>query len=121
MEEKVVKRIKLENGLELKICDESRKIIGDRCLVKCAALIDIPTGCIPKDQPETGDIHALLGDSVRFELRRERNFISEEEKEEVFAALCDFFLDTSLSYLSHPEFAEKYVWKKYREAVKNRR
>ncbi|MBT9438589.1 MAG: hypothetical protein GAS50_05285, partial [Desulfobacterales bacterium] len=43
MEEKLIKTIDLENGLELKLYDASRKLAGDRWLVSLIARMEIPT------------------------------------------------------------------------------
>ena len=117
MEERIVDTIKLDNGLVLRIADESKKLVGDRWAVRCAARIDIPSDCVKKQEngPDTEDIRAALGDTIRFEQKRERNFIGEKEKDAVFESLCSFFLSTSLSYLAHPEFGPKFILKKYRE------
>ncbi|MEZ4528408.1 MAG: hypothetical protein R2941_21045 [Desulfobacterales bacterium] len=121
MEEKTVKTMELDNGLVLKIMDESKKLVGDRWLVKCAFQIDVPADCVKKQEngPSPEEIRAALGSAVRFEQKRERNFIGEKEKDAVFDSLCSFFLDTNLSYLAHPEFGTKFILKKYRESVKN--
>ncbi len=121
MEEGIVKKLDLDNGLVLRIVDESKKLVGDRWLVRCAARIDVPADCVKKQEngPNAEDVRAALGDTIRFEQKRERNFIGEKEKEEVFESLCSFFLDTSLSYLAHPEFGPKFILKKYREYLNN--
>ncbi|MGE0084792.1 MAG: hypothetical protein AB7S75_10250 [Desulfococcaceae bacterium] len=123
MEEEIVKKLELDNGLVLKILDESKKLVGDRWVVRCTARIDIPTACVKKQEngPDTEKILAALGDTVCFEQKRERNFVGEKEKEAVFDSLCSFFLDTSLSYLAHPEFGTKFILKKYREYLSDYR
>jgi len=113
MEDRIVKRLELDNGLVLKIADESKKLAGDRWVVRCTARIDVPADCVKG--PDAEKIRTALGDTVCFEQKRERNFIAEEEKDAVFASLSTFFLDTSLSYLAHPEFGTRFVLKKYRE------
>jgi len=117
VEERIVKKLELDNGLVLKIVDESKKLVGDRWVVRCTARIDIPADCLKNQEngPNPEQIRAALGDTVCFEQKRERNFIGEKEKDAVFDSLCSFFLDTNLSYLAHPEFGTKFILKKYRE------
>ena len=50
MYEKLIETIALKNGLALEIYDQSRKIAGDRWLVKIAAKIDIPIDSLNLDQ-----------------------------------------------------------------------
>ena len=125
MENKVISTLNLENGLTLIICDESRKLIGDRWLVRFSARIDIPTERSDSEKiSDAGfmadDIRAGLGETVMFYQMRERNFIDEDKKEEVLKALCDSFLDSTLSYLAHPDFPTKFILMKYRKHISNR-
>ena len=62
-------------------------------------------------------IKNVLGERVLFEQKRERIFIDEDEKETVIEEICDFFLDSTLDYLSNKSFPKQYVLKKYREKI----
>lgn len=124
MEEKLIKVTDLENGLVLKLYDESKKIAADRWVVCLSAKIDIPVNGLlfEKDQTVTADdIKEALGESVLFEQKRERNFIGDDQKDEVFKEVCVSFLSSSVSYLSHPDFAKKFVLKKFKEDMNRRK
>ncbi|MDM8549244.1 hypothetical protein QUF72_04165 [Desulfobacterales bacterium HSG2] len=123
MEEKLIKVTDLENGLVLKLYDKSRKIAAERWLVCLSARIDIPVNGLlfENDQTVTVDeIKKALGESVLFEQKRDRNFIEDSRKDEVFKEVCVSFLSSSISYLSHPDFAKKFVFKKFKEYVNRR-
>jgi len=126
MENKLVKTIWLKNNLELKIYDCSKKMAGDRWLVKMIAQVDIPVSSVPEtlhdlqhDQDSNKDeILKLLGSVITFEQKRERFFIDESKKETVFNELYDHFVKSTINYLSHPDFPKKYVIIKFREKKK---
>ncbi|GBC62864.1 hypothetical protein DENIS_3848 [Desulfonema ishimotonii] len=120
MKEKVIKTLHLENGLDLILCDASRKIIGDRWLVKFTAKIEVPTDQLRRDMADRVTVDPAvvsegLGPNVIFEQQRERNFIDDINKAAVFKELHDSFLDSTFAYLSHPDFPSKFILKKFRE------
>ena len=123
MEEKLIKTIDLENGLELKLYDASRKLAGDRWLVSLIARIEIPTSdsLLKEDVSPSlnvDEVRKVLGEKLLFEQKREKIFIDEKEKDEVMKEIQDSFLSTSLSYLSHSNFPTKYILKKFNEKIK---
>ena len=123
MEEKLIKTIDLENGLELKLYDASRKLAGDRWLVSLIARIEIPTSdsLLKEDVSPSlnvDEVRKVLGEKLLFEQKREKFFIDEKEKDEVMKKIQDSFLSSSLSYLSYSDFPQKYVLKKFNEKIK---
>ena len=123
MKEKLIKTLDLENGLQLNVYDASRELVGDRWLVSLIVRMDVPvTETLEKDsrQPigNINEIKDILGDSVLFEKKREKNFVDKAAKEKVFKELCDMFLNSSLNYLSKDIFPKQYVLKTYKEEVK---
>jgi hypothetical protein len=123
MKEKLIKTLDLENGLQLNIYDASRKLVGDRWLVSLIVRMDVPvTETLEKDtrQPigNINEIKNILGDSVLFEKKRDKNFVDAAAKETVFKELCDVFLNSLLNYLSKDIFPKQYVLKTYKEEVK---
>jgi len=118
MNEKLIKTMVLKNGLTLEIYDQSREIAGDRWLVKMAAKIDIPIDhlCLRDGLSKHVTLNALkeaFDNRIRYEQRRERNFIAEKEKDAVFNDLMNSFLTSTREYLSHPNFAMRYAVKEY--------
>jgi hypothetical protein len=116
---KPVETIMLGNGLMLEIYDYSRKMAGDRWLVKLVARINIP---IDRLSTETGEItpddisalKASSGNYIRYEQKLERNFIDGKQKNAVFQGLMTSYLNGSQSYLSHPDFAKRCALREYR-------
>ena len=114
MNEKLIKTIVLKNGLTLEIYDQSRKIAGNRWLVKMAAKIDIPIDRLHlgDDLNKKVNLNSLkesFDNFVRYEQKRERNFIAEKEKDTVFDDLMNSFLTSTREYLSHPNFVARYA------------
>jgi hypothetical protein len=123
MEEVLIKTIDLENGLELKLYDSSRKLVTDRWFVSLIARIEIPIGDLSLKEDgspsiNVDEVRKVLGEKLLFERKRERIFIDEKEKDEIMKEIQDSFLSSSLSYLSHSDFPQKYVLKKFYEKIK---
>jgi hypothetical protein len=121
MEEKLVDKISLDNGLTLEIFDRSRPMAGDRWLVHFVARIEVAVKAEYFDGREGSDVsfeavRRAVGDRTAYSHEKKSNFIDEREKDNVFKALMDGFLDANLRYLSTPDFASKLILKKYREA-----
>jgi hypothetical protein len=125
MEELLINTIDLENGLELKLFDRSRKLAGDRWLVSLIARIEIPTNDPLLKEDGSSSLNfdeaiKVLGEKLIFEQKRERIYIDEKEKDEVMKGIQDSFLSTSLPYLSRSDFSRKYILKKFNEKIKKR-
>jgi len=122
MKEKLIKTMDLENGMQLNFYDTSRKIAGDRWQVSLVVRMEIPvTEVLIKDPGQStesvNEIATVLGENVLFEQKRERNFIDDTQKAEMFKELYDSFVNSTFVYLSNEAFPRKYITKKYREAV----
>ena len=112
---------KLKNGLALEMFFISKPVAGDRCQVVFEAQVDIELteGYFgDKALSEIGfrNARTLLGKKVTFNYQKIRNFISNNEKENVFESLRDAFISASLSYLSSSDFPARVIEKKYNEA-----
>ncbi|WP_300672072.1 hypothetical protein [Desulfoluna sp.] len=110
--ENCVKSIELENGLILKVEDTSRRISEDAFVVKVRFTISFQiseeeAGALDLSLPE---LTKMLGSAGgRFEKEREKNFVKEAQKDEVFKEMTDSYLHTNLSYLSHPGFKKGVI------------
>ena len=118
MNEKLIKTMVLKNGLTLEIYDQSREIAGDRWLVKMAAKIDIPIDQLHLDdglnkQVSLNSLKESFDNFIRYEQKRERNFIAKKEKDTVFDDLVTSFLTSTREYLSHPNFAVRYALREH--------
>lgn len=117
--EEPVDQIKLDNKQIIEIYDASRKIAEDTWLV---ALIFRMTIIIEKNMfkenisiSDYNKIKEKLGNSIIYEVRNERNFIYDHMKDNIMKEIIDSFLNTKLKYLSHLDFPEKFVLKKFNE------
>jgi hypothetical protein len=119
MQEKLIDKIKLENGLTLELYDRSRQVAGDRWLVSFVVRIEVDVrqeyfeGQHTPDFP-FDDIRATLGDKATYRHEKTRNFVAEKDK--VFKGLMERFLAASLTYLSSPDFPRKLILMQYQQA-----
>ena len=118
MEQTFIKSIELSNGLKLDFYDISRKLAGDRWYVGLIARIDIPLiDSLLTNQHlshySVEEIRNALGESVRFQQKRERHYIDEREKDDLLNDLMDSFIKRTLNYLSLPDFPGKYILKEF--------
>ena len=121
MDEKLIDKIKLENGLTLELYDRSKHVAGDRWLVSFLACMEVG---VEREYFEDQDpsnlpfdaIRKAVGDKVTYRYEKTRNFIKETEKDEVLKGLKERFLSATLGYLSSLDFALKLILKKYQDA-----
>ena len=118
MEQTFIKSIELSNGLKLDFYDISRKLAGDRWYVGLIARIDIPLiDSLLTNQHlshySAEEIRNTLGESVRFQQKRERHYIDEREKDDLLNDLMDSFIKRTLNYLFLPDFPGKYILKEF--------
>jgi len=117
----LIKKIDLDNGLELKFYDASKKVAGDRWRVKLTAKIEIPVNDYAEGLStgiDANDILQNLGEKTFFEKSLERNFIDDKEKENILYGFLNSFIESSVPYLSTSNFPKQFVAKKYKEAKK---
>lgn len=116
--------ILLENGLILLIYDESKKIAGDRWHISLTARIEISTNQIQftsLDLEKRPEVIQTIGGQINFEKKLIRNFVADNEKEEIVSELCESFLKNTRSYLSHQQFAERFALKCYADSLEKRK
>lgn len=118
MNDKLIKTIVLGNGLILEIYDQSREIAGDRWLVKMAAKMDIRIDRLHlgdglNKQVSLNSLKESFDNFIRYEQKRERNFVGDQQKDTVFNDLVTSFLTSTRKYLSHPNFAARYAVREY--------
>jgi wyosine [tRNA(Phe)-imidazoG37] synthetase (radical SAM superfamily) len=119
MPEQLIKSIPLDNGQVLNIYDASKNIAGDRWQVNLVARIVISVNEISLENNAANatlsEIEQALGDTVEYEIKKQRNFIDDKEKQTVLTDLLDTFIKYSAPYLSHPDFPKRFIIKKYHE------
>jgi hypothetical protein len=109
---KLVEKIDLPNNLVLEFYDYSRVVAGDRWLV--GLLARIPIEISEKDfadrpQELYKDFLEERGTVIYFELKKERNFIDEKEKDRILNQLLNELKEYSLSYMGHKSFAKGFI------------
>jgi hypothetical protein len=116
----LIKTIVLGNGLILEIYNHSRKVAADRWLVKMVAKVDISIDFLANNAFGSSKLHLQIDElkkifdaCIRYEQKRERNFIGEKEMDNVFNELLSSFLESSQAYLSHPDFPTRYAAREY--------
>jgi len=123
MEQTLIKSIELSNSLKLYFYDISRKLAGDRWYVGVNARIDIPLidSLITNQHLSHFNIEEIrnaLGESFRFQQKRERHYIDEREKDDLLNDLMESFIKRTLNYLSLPDFPGKYILKEFQAYLK---
>lgn len=122
MKETLIKSIRLENGQDLNLFDASKNIAADRWQVTLVARIILSVDDIFPDNndnaPSVSEIRQTLGDTVTYEVKKQRNFIDASQKTAVVEQLLDTFLKFSAPYLSHLEFPRRFILRKYHEKSK---
>ncbi len=117
----LLRKIDLKSGLELEIYDLSRKLAGDRWYVGFIARVEIPIsfleGYADLAEIDMEKMKDVLGETVRFEQKQDRNFIDEKEKDTLLNTLIDDFLASTLPYFSEKEFAKKYTLTAYKKKL----
>jgi len=112
--------VELPNGLKVEFYDYSRKLAGDRWLV--GLLVKIPMRVTRHDFNGFGSPDELFekfiqknGGEISFQLKKERNFIDEKEKDQVFSLLLENLKKHALSYMGHKDFSTGFKKKKIKE------
>ncbi len=123
-EEKLIKRVNLDNGLELSLYDCSRRIAADTWKVILSARIEIDTDQTEftiTEKKKLYEIRQTIGKHITFEKKIMRSFINEEKKEETLQFLYESFLDNTKKYLSDKQFAERLALKIFADSLGKRK
>lgn len=106
----------LKNGLTLLCMDQSKKIAADRWYICIQVQITIPVKRKwfvnhPVDQETFRNICQRLGKYIIFKQKKERHFISDEEKKQIVQEICNRAEEMGRKYFCHDDFAAKYILK----------
>jgi len=116
--EKLRARHKLANGLCLEVWDRSRPVAGDRWQVVLEARMAVPVTAanLPAELvPDEAAVGTALGQEVVYCRRDERNFIALGEVADILKEMESRLLELVPSYLGHPDFAPRFLRRKYAE------
>ena len=115
----IIETITLDSTLSVTLLDQTRHYFGGYYHVKVLAFCDIPL--IPsyfENDAEFREAVEKMGTSARFERVLEKMAVPESEIESVRSQLTRAFHETTLAYLSVPDFAPRFVRSEYRKQVK---
>ncbi|NIA08849.1 MAG: hypothetical protein GWP10_03560 [Nitrospiraceae bacterium] len=117
---KLIDKIALPNDLVLELYDYSRRVAGDRWLVGLLSRISIEVSKenfanVAQDQGLYKEFIRKQGQPIYFEMKKERNFIDQREKDQVFKQLLDELRQHALSYMGHKSFAKGFIRQKVRD------
>ena len=120
MDEKLIDKIELANGLTLEFYDRSKPVAGDRCLVSLVARIDVEVRPeyfenIGAKDLSLAEIRNTLADRATYLYEKKKNFVSNTEKDDILDGFKEKFLSASLGYLSSPDFARKLILSRYKQ------
>ncbi len=123
MEQRIIKTIKLENGHTLVISDLSRKISEAGWVVVMKANMEIKIAKelfsdTPLSDFKFQEILGILGDTVEYEYKIERNFILNHDRDEVFGNIVETYIKNMGQYVEKPGFPGKFVLKEYKNRIK---
>lgn len=113
---KLLARHDLKNGLVLEFRDLSRPLAGDRWQVVVEARVAVAVteeNLLEDLRPQLAKIIADLGEEMVFTKQEVRNFVAAGEVPALLAEVQEQLLSSLAGYLGHPEFAPRFIRKKY--------
>ena len=108
----------LKNGLNLLCLDQSKKVAADRWYVCIWVQMSIPVDKQwfvnnPVDEATFQQISRTLGKEVIIKLKKERHFVSDDQKEQIVKEICDRAVEMGKQYFVHDDFAARYMLKTF--------
>lgn len=113
----------LKNGLTLLCVDQSKKIAADRWYICVKIDVTIP---VEKkwfdnnllDDEQFRQIKGSLGEAVVFQQKKERHFVSDDNKALIVKEIWDNAVEMGMKYLSRDDFAAKFILKVFADQQK---
>jgi len=120
-QERIIDHLHLENALSVYFIDRTSLPVAGRCRVRL--LIRVPVQPVEdhfrnfaNPSNALGRLTSLTGPGpVEFQIIKIRNFIALEDVEKTLNEMKDDFIRTGLKYLENPDFAIKFIARKYEE------
>jgi hypothetical protein len=117
----IIEQRVLENNMTLTVYDQSKKMVGDRWLIKIVCEVEIPVGedffsRIPEtDLDLQAAIRESMAGSVRFSVVKEKTFVAETERLSLVDLMTRQIQENMVTYLNRPEFPERLFARRYGE------
>ncbi|OGQ87798.1 MAG: hypothetical protein A2512_09105 [Deltaproteobacteria bacterium RIFOXYD12_FULL_56_24] len=121
---KIIEQRNLENNMTLTVYDQSKKMVGDRWLIKIICEADLPVADeffsrLPEaDLALQEEVREKMAGSVKFSATKERTFVAENERAALVEGMVADILTNMVTYLNKPGFPEKLFARKYEEMRK---
>lgn len=115
----IIETITLDSALSITLLDQTRHYFGGYYHVKVLAYCDIPLEqSYFENDAEFSAAVVKMGTSVRFERVLEKMAVPESGIETVRRQLTQAFHETTITYLSVPDFAPRFVRCEYQKRIK---
>lgn len=117
----IIEQRRLENNMTLTVHDQSKKMAGDRWLIKiiCEAKMPVDAGFFARvaedDLALQAEVREAMAGSVTFSVTKERTFIAETERAALVERMVTEIMTNMVTYLNRPEFPDKLFARKYAE------
>lgn len=124
MRKNLLLRRSLKNGLSLELYDLSRPMAGDRWQVVLEVRVPIPVteAFLPADlKAQAPEVMEALGPEIAFTQQEIHHFIDAREAPALLEEMQERLLHGLEDYLSHPDFAGRYLRRKFAEQQERQR
>jgi len=121
---KIIEQRSLENNMTLTVYDQSKKMVGDRWLIKIICEAELPVDDVffsrlpEADLALQAEVREKMAGSVKFSATKERTFVAETERTALVERMVADILTNMVAYLNKPGFPEKLFARKYEETRK---
>ena len=122
--EKLLSQHPLKNGLALEFWDLSRPLLGDRwqVVVEARVPVAVTADTVPPDlRPQLDRLISVLGKTLVFSKQEVRHFVPAAAVAALLEQIKDQLLASLRGYLGHPEFAARFIRKKYADYQESHR
>lgn len=117
----ILEQRKLDNTMTVTVYDQSKKMAGDRWLIKIICEAELPVDeeffarVDEADLALQAEVREAMGGSLTFAVTKERTFVAESEREALVERMVAEIMTNMLDYLNRPDFPERLFARKYVE------
>ncbi len=117
----IIEQRSLENNMTLTVYDQSKKMAGDRWLIKIICEAELPVDeeffsrISEADIALQAEVREVMAGSVKFSATKERTFVAETERASLVELMVADILTNMVTYMNRPEFPERLFARKYEE------
>ena len=118
--EKLIETKTLDNGVKVSLYDFCKPVAADRWYVKilCRIIVDLPVEKLTESDLDDDMKTAFkehYNKGLVHEFIKERNFVDEQDKDDVVSGIISQVNENSLRYVANPVFAENLFRQKVEE------